>query len=209
MCTEQEPSIACRETECSKNHFEHFDVVEGEEPNMVTTKHAKIHFVHHKNDRIHGAVTLPVAPEVVEVLTMLEQAASFLTPICPTIWSSSFKEPYQKDYWSQIGKAALSLGVGSPCNARELRHEFSTHWRDFIDHAPSNVLQMLGTQLEAAAAFLMGNTPAAWDATYDDNMRTRAKERVLKLYPNFVEYVKSEHNKKKQVRMRNPHTTTS
>ena len=78
-----------------------------------------------------------------------------------------------------------------------------------MDHVPNSVLQMLGSQVEAAAAYLMGNTPAAWDAVYDDNMRTRAKDKGLKLYPKFVEYVQAEAAKKKQHRPRNPHTSTA
>jgi len=46
----------------------------------------------------------------------------------------------------------------------------------------------------------------AWDATYDDNVRSRAKERVLLLYPKFQEFVMAKASKRKQIRPRNPHT---
>ena len=199
------PPLTCSEDDCPKNHIIHHDdtVVEG--ATTTTTKCAKFHFVHHKNERRQGAVILPVAPKVVELLTLLEQASKYLAPQAPTLYFSSNKTPYSSDYWSQIGKRALSAG-GTPCTARDMRHEFSTSWRDFVDHVPNSVLQMLGSQVEAAAAFLMGNTPDAWDAVYDDNMRTRAKEKVLKLYPKFVEYVQAEAALKRQQRPRNPHT---
>lgn len=198
----------CRKVDCPKNHIEHYDEVVEDGDTTTTTKCAKLHFVHHKNERRQGAATLPVASEVVDVLTLLEQASRHLAPQAPTIFFSSNKSAYSSDYWSQIGKAALSVG-GTPCTARDMRHEFSTCWRDFVDHVPNSVLQMLGSQVEAAAAYLMGNTPAAWDAVYDDNMRTRAKDKVLKLYPKFVEYVQAEAAKKKQHRPRNPHTSTA
>ena len=131
----------------------------------IATKCAKLHFVHHKNERRQGAATLPVASEVVGVLTLLEQASRHLAPEAPTIFFSSNKSAYSSDYWSQIGKAALSVG-GTPCTARDMRHEFSTCWRDFVDHVPNSVLQMLGSQVEAAAAYLMGNTPAACECRF-------------------------------------------
>lgn len=200
--------LACSDEDCPKNHFEHYEQEVDTDGTISITKHAKIHFVHHKNERKAGPAIIPVAPEMVEVLIMLEQAAMHLAPNCPTIWSSSFKLPYGDEYWSTIGKGVLTDG-DTPCTARDMRHEFSTMWRNFIDYAPASVLQMLGNQVEAAAAYLMGNTTAAWDATYDDNIRTRAKDRVIKLYPKFVEYVKAEAAKKKQLRPRNPHTTTA
>ena len=201
-------ALWCRDEECPKNHFVHYEEVVEDGGTTTTTKCAKLNFVHHKNERRQGPAILPVAPEVVEVLTLLEQASKHVAPDAPTIFFSSNKAAYSSDYWSQIGKAALSEG-GTPCTARDMRHEFSTCWRDFVDHVPNSVLQMLGSQVEAAAAYLMGNTPAAWDAVYDDNMRTRAKDKVLKLYPKFVEYVQAEAAKKKQQRPRNPHTTTT
>ncbi|KAL4855398.1 hypothetical protein ACK3TF_003947 [Chlorella vulgaris] len=195
--------------DCPKNHIEHFEeVVEEGTTTTTTTMCARLHFVHHKNERRQGPAILPVAPEVVEVLTMLEQASRHLAPQAPTIFFSSNKTAYSSEYWSQIGRAALTVG-STPCTARDMRHEFSTSWRDFVDHVPNSVLQMLGSQVEAAAAYLMGNTPAAWDAVYDDNMRARAKEKVLKLYPKFVEYVLAEAARRRQQRPRNPHTSSA
>ena len=173
------------------------------------TKHAKIIFVHHKNQRKTGAAITPVANDMVGVLNLLEQASSHLAPNCPTIWFSiQKKKPYGDEYWSHVGMGVLTDGAIT-CTARDMRHEFATHWRNFVGQAPATVLQMLGQQMEAAAASLMGNTPSAWDATYDDDIMIRAKERVIKLYPKFVEYVKTEAAKKKQIRPRNPHNNTS
>ncbi|KAL4855767.1 hypothetical protein ACK3TF_003839 [Chlorella vulgaris] len=204
------PSLVdCRDEDCPKNHIEHVEeVVEEGTTTTTTTMCARLHFVHHKNERRQGPAILPVAPEVVEVLTMLEQASRHLAPQAPTIFFSSNKTAYSSEYWSQIGRAALTVG-STPCTARDMRHEFSTSWRDFVDHVPNSVLQMLGSQVEAAAAYLMGNTPAAWDAVYDDNMRARAKEKVLKLYPKFVEYVLAEAARRRQQRPRNPHTSSA
>ncbi|KAI3426834.1 hypothetical protein D9Q98_006781, partial [Chlorella vulgaris] len=194
--------------DCPKNHIEHFEEVVEEGTNTTTTMCARLHFVHHKNERRQGPAILPVAPEVVEVLTVLEQASRHLAPQAPTIFFSSTKTAYSSEYCSQIGKVALTVG-STPCTAMDMRHEFSTSWRDFVDHVPTSVLQMLGSQVEAAAAYLMGNTPSAWDAVYDDNLRTRAKEKVLKLYPTFVEYVLAEAAKRRQQRPRNPHTSSA
>lgn len=72
----------CRKVDCPKNHIEHYDEVVEDGDTTTTTKCAKLHFVHHKNERRQGAATLPVASEVVGVLTLLEQASRHLKILC-------------------------------------------------------------------------------------------------------------------------------
>lgn len=196
----------CSKEDCPKNHIQHYEVVvQNHDGSTTTTKGATFHFVHHKNERRLGPAIIPVAPETVEVLALLEQASKHLAPDCPTLWFNQTLDPYTTDYWSQAGAKALSMG-NTHCTARDMRHEFSTKWRDFMGSVTGQLLDIMATHLEGAAAFMMGNTSAAWDATYDDNIRSRAKERVLKLYPKFQEFVKREAAMQRQHRSRNPLT---
>lgn len=196
----------CSKVECPKNHFMHFEVVvENEDGTTTTTKGAKLHLEHHKNDRKHGPAIIPLPATMVEVVTLLEQASQHLAPDCPTMFHSQKGEPFSGPHISIAAKDVLSLG-STKCTATDMRHEFSTNWRDFMDSGNGQVVDMLTRHVEDAAAFMMGNSSAAWDATYDDNVRSRAKERVLLLYPKFQEFVMAEASKRKQIRPRNPHT---
>lgn len=196
----------CRKVACPKNHIVHFDVVvENEDGSTTTTKGAKLHLEHHKNERKQGPATIPLPSAMVDVVTLLEQASLYLAPRCPTLFFNEGGDPYSGPYISTAAKDVLSLG-NTKCTATDMRHEFTTSWRDFMDSASGQVVDMLARHVEGAAAYMMGNSSAAWDATYDDNMRSRAKERVLLLYPKFQEFVKAEAAKKRQVRPRNPHS---
>ena len=62
----------------------------------------------------------------------------------------------------------------------------------------------MGRLVEAAVAHMMGNTSAAWDATYDVGVRRRALERVLALWPSFKAWVQAEAAKQSQQVPRNP-----
>jgi len=198
--------IVCHKEECPKNHIQHYEiVVENEDGSTNTTKGAKLHLEHHKNERKHGVAIIPLPPPMVEVVTLLEKASMHLAPECPTLFFNQKGQPYSGPHISIAAKDVLSLG-SIKCNATDMRHEFSTNWRDFMDSASGQVVDMLARDVEGAAAYMMGNSSAAWDATYDDNMRSRAKERVLLLYPKFQEYVLAEASKRKQVRPRNPHS---
>ena len=196
----------CRKEECPKNHIVHYDVeVEEEDGTTTTIKGAKLHLEHHKNERKQGPAIIPLPPKMVEVVTMLEQASVFLAPECPTLFFNKAGNPHSGPHISIVAKDVLSIGT-LRCTATDMRHEFSTSWRDFMDCANGQVEDMLARHVEGAAAYMMGNSSAAWDATYDDNMRSRAKERVLILYPKFKEFVMAEASKRRQVRPRNPHS---
>jgi hypothetical protein len=196
----------CRKEECPKNHIEHFEVVvEGEDGSSTTTKGARLHLVHHKNGRKWGAGIMPLSAAMVEVVTLMEQASMHLAPDCPTLLFNHGGTSYSGPYISMAAKDVLSIGT-TKCTATDMRHEFSTNWRDFMDSSSGNLVDIMVSHVEGAAAYMMGNSSAAWDATYDDNMRSRAKERVLLLYPKFQEFVVAEARKRRQVRPRNPHS---
>lgn len=194
----------CRKDDCPKNHIVHFDVeMEDEDGTTTTIKGAKLHLEHHKNERKQGPAIIPLPSQMVEVVTLLEQASQHLAPDCPTLFFNQSGQPYSGPHISIDARGVLSIG-STKCTATDMRHEFSTSWRDFMDSASGQVEDMLARHVEGAAAYMMGNSSAAWDATYDDNMRSRAKERVLILYPKFKEFVMAEASKRRQVRPRNP-----
>ena len=158
---------------------------------------------HHKNDMKHGPVIIPLPTVMVEVVTLLEQASQHLAPNCPTLFHNPSGQPFSGPHISIAAKDVLSIG-STKCTATDMRQEFSTNRRDFMDSASGQVVDMLTRHVEDAAAFMMGNSSASWDATYDDNVWSRAKERVLLLYPKFQEFVVAQASKRKQIRPRNP-----
>lgn len=169
---------------------------------------AKVWFKHHKNERRDGTVCLLTTPELVPLLDMLEKAHAFLVepePMsrkCAAIFTNSYMKPHQSDAsFSMFCTKALSYG-GQKVTANAMRHAFSTSWRDFFDHTKG--IQLVTRELEDGAAHVMGNRPPSWDATYDNNKKTRAMAKAIKLYPNFIEWVKEQAKLKKQVVPRNP-----
>lgn len=48
-------------------------------------------------------------------------------------------------------------------------------------------------QLDAAAADLMLNSTAAWNATYDDSTRARGVQASLAMWPAFAAFVHEQH----------------
>lgn len=197
----------CRKPGCVKNHVEHYeeectDPLTGEK---TTTKAARLKCIHHKNERRDqgGVATLPCAPQLVLPLELLERAAKHIGPQCPTLFQSIHMQPYSEPYFSQVASAALSLG-SQHVTATDMRHEFCTAWRDFLDSIQVALLGLGSNLAEAAAASLMGNSPSSWDATYDDNRRLRAMDRIISMYPRFRQFVEAEHAKKKRQRPRNP-----
>lgn len=178
----------CRLRTCPKNHINFFSQVEsGHAPTM----HANLILIHYKGERKAGPATLLVAPGLVPTLLLLEKASNQLAPDSPSIFiNKQYHGLYSEAHWSMEVTACLST-CGHHITARAMRHAFSTNWRDFMDN-PKLSLDMATAQVEAAAAYYMGNTTAAWDATYDDNIRIRAKQRVLQLYPQFVAWVRAQ-----------------
>ena len=192
------PLVLCRKEDCPKNHIEHFEVVDGE----TITKGAKLHLVHHKNEKRDGTLVLSVTPGLVDTLEMMEKASKFLAPNCPTLlFLTGLKTPFTDSYFSTVCTGALSWD-GHKCTATDMRHEFSTLWRDFEDSQLGSSSQQ--QQLEVAAATHMGNRPASWDVAYDDKADSRAMERMLAKYPAFVAWVKAQHASKRQHRARDP-----
>lgn len=109
--------------------------------------------------------------------------------------------PYTEDtYFSNHCTKVLSIG-GHHCTATDMRHAFSTAWRDFLLVRGGGQVDQ---ELEAAAAALMGNKPASWDACYDDKARARPWTKMMALYPAFRAWVKAEHASKRQEQARDP-----
>ncbi len=72
--------------------------------------------------------------------------------------------------------SALSLG-STHITAREMRHEIPTKLRNY-GASDAGIKELLGNNLETAVAHMMGNTPASWDAAYDDHKLGRDQEKV-------------------------------
>ena len=198
------PPLVCSKEECPKNHIVHMEEDQvASDGTIITIQGAKLHLEHHKNERKQGPAIIPLPSSFVGVLSLMEKASKHLAPECPTLLCTQSGEPLSGPHMSIVAKRLLSNGK-TQCTATDMRHEFTTNWRDFMDSSSGQVESLLTGQVEGAASFMMGNSPAAWDATYDDNIRSRAKERVLKLYPKFQEFVKAEGQKRKQMRLRDP-----
>lgn len=193
--------MPCSKEDCLKNHIVHYDIKHG----STTTPMANIHIHHHKNERRDGGVVMPVAQGLVEPLAMLEKASTMLAPNCPTIFfKPSLKVPYSEEYFSMASTSALSFD-NLRCTATNMRHEFSTNWRDFQEAQATSNNQV--DMLEGAAATMMGNKPPSWDAAYDDKAASRPMQQVLATYPAFKAWVKSEAAAKKRCLPRNPHAS--
>ena len=207
-------AYACRGTKCPKNHIEHFtEVVTNPATGLNEhTKKATFIFIHHKNSSRQGKEELPASQQLVEPLALLEKAARVLgSASCPTLIIKK-KEghedqliPYHEldpTFSSTCTKLLSSAAMGT-INAVDVRHAFSTAWRNFQQ---SPVGQQYVTKLiEAAAAAMCGNTSAAWDATYDDEQKTRGMHQVLVLWPRFTAWVKASAALKRHNIPRNPH----
>lgn len=194
---------------CIKNHIEHFTLEEeGPDGTIIKTDMAKVWFKHHKNEGRDGTVCLLTTPGMVEVFGMLEKAHAHLVepePLsrkCPSLFTTTFMKPHQSDAsFSQACTKALSHG-GERVTSNAMRHAFSTNWRNFFEHTKG--IQLVTQELEDGAAHLMGNRPPSWDAAYDNNRKTRAMAKAIKLYPHYLDWVKEQAKMKKQVVPRNP-----
>jgi hypothetical protein len=58
-----------------------------------------------------------------------------------------------------------------------MRHETATKLRNW-GASDEGIKDLLGINLETAVAHMMGNTPASWDAAYDDFKLGRDQEKV-------------------------------
>lgn len=188
-----------RKEGCPKNHIIHLEE-EDHEGNI--TKTAKWHFVHHKNERRDGSLTLPMGLDMVEVVEMMEKASKYLAPDCPSLLCGfGTKRPFDDAPFSQFCTKVMSQDY-KHTTATQMRHAFSTLHRDW--QLSRGASQEAVDEEEVAAAALMGNRPASWDATYDERARVRPMERVLAGYPAFKAWVKAKHAHKKQQRPRDP-----
>jgi hypothetical protein len=172
----------------------------------TSTKQAQLVFYHHKNERRDrgGAATLPVAPEMVGPWELLEKATNWFAPDCPTLFCvPSSKQPYTEAYFSIGSCSILCLGE-ERVTANNMRHGFSTAWRNFMDNLQDSAWGGRLGVLEAAAATLMGNTSSSWDAAYDDDIRIRGLNKIVSLYPKFRQFVYSQHARQREQRARNP-----
>jgi len=193
-------TLSCREEDCVKNHIEHYEVVD--DATGTVTPMARIHLVHHKNGRRDGTAVLPVGGLLVEALALLERAAKVLAPDCPTIffrWGNL--QPYGMTHFPLACSKALAIGQHH-CTATDMRHEFSTAWRDW--EASKAGISQGPQQLEAAAATMMGNRPCSWNATYDDSAAGRPLQQVMAVYMEFCTWVEARHKNKRVQRERDP-----
>lgn len=200
----------CRKMDCPKNRVYHYEesTTSPDTGEVTTAKKAQLIFCHHKNERKDkgGPATLPVAPEMVEPWVLLEKATSWFAPTCPTLFCASNCQPFTEAYFSINSTRILSLGAVAENRvcANNMRHEFSTAWRNFMDNLQDSAWGGRLGVLEAAAATLMGNTSSSWDAAYDDDVKVRGLNKIISLYAKFREYVKTQHARQVQRRARNP-----
>lgn len=207
------PHTSCahphRDKLCPKNHIKHttMELIIPETEELEQTLQSQLELKHHKNSGRRGLDVVPMAQAMVEPLNQLEQAARVLAKSsnCPTLFFSKGPPPapYSEGYFSQVATGLLST-PRQHTTANALRHMFSTQFRNFRSSQVARQEQ-LEVELEEAAAALMGNSPPAWDATYDDAAQLRKKLKVLEEYPKFKEWVKAQAALHKQVKPRNPH----
>lgn len=138
---------------------------------------------------------------MVHLFECMEKAHQIIAPKCPTLFSTKYKEPFDKDTISQEAIYLLSLGDEHVC-ALDMRHEWITSYSDF--KASNNGLFVSGDTLDGAMASYLGNTPPTWAKAYDNKAHMRPMEEVVKLYAHFKVWVKEEARRAKGKRARNP-----
>lgn len=177
------PCVCCRDpTTCPKNRIEYIQDRKG--------CHAELVLVHFKNDTLKGEQHLPLSPKLRELIALVEQGRAATGG--DTLFCSMSGAPYKLDYFSTV-VGNLLVFDGKRLTPTDFRHLFSTAWRDFINSPNTWVVDQAVQQLEGAAAGLMLNSSAAWDATYDDSSINRSIHRVMAMWPKFVEFVKEQH----------------
>ena len=174
-------------TSCPTNHISYIKDRHG--------MHACLELVHFKNSKAKGRQSLPLAPQLIEVVVHLEQAAAFLNS--PTIFCQTCPKgpkppapiPYHDAYFSTVCTQAIAIPT---ITAVVLRHMFITLWRDFISHPHTNLHSLNAQQLEVAAANLMLNSTHAWDS-YDDSTRHRGTSTAMAMWPAFSSFAHEHH----------------
>lgn len=174
---------------------------------MVHGKHtAEMVLVHYKNDNLKGPQHVPLAPHLLEMLVLLEQAIHAIFPTSTTLFFMEDGKPYQLPYFSTVVGDYLTF-AGVRCTANHWRHVFTTLWRDFLACPTTKLLDYSVQQLEEGAAQLMLNSTEAWNAAYDDTDKVRAILHTMALWPQFQEYVHSMHDAKMSEKAWDPLTT--
>lgn len=150
---------------------------------------ADVQLVHYKNTATKGPQMLPISPQLLPLLTLLEKAAAAQHTPTSLLFCMTSGQPYQEAYFSTRCTIALSFG-DHHLAAKDYRHMFVTAWRDFVNTPHAKLAELNSVALEEAAANMMLNSTSAWDKAYDDTNRDRGMARVMALWPAFVEYVK-------------------
>ena len=178
-----------REGACPKNRIHYYKDRKGLKAEMV--------LVHFKNDAMKGPQHLPLAKANLQVAAMLEQASAQYKVLVQgvhvdTLFYMHDGTMYRGPYFSIVGGNILSFGA-ERCTANTFRHLFITAYRDFLASPTTQLLGLTTQQLEEAAAAMTLNSPAVWDAAYDDTNVSRGIHSCLSLWPKFVEFVHEQH----------------
>ena len=81
----------------------------------------------------------------------------------------------------------------------------TTCWRNF--KGSNTGLQVQAKEMEEVLAAMMGNSPAAWDSTYDDDCHVRDMRKIIKHYPAFKQWVQDGAALKRTVTAMDPHAS--
>lgn len=180
----------CRDpTKCQKNIIEHYKDRNG--------THADLKPIHFKYSKRKGPQCIPLAPGMVKLYGILEQAIASKGAKVPSTTTTLFHmkqtgQPYKAEYFSTYcGNQLVFKGKRLP--TRKLRHMFITGWRDFIHHPSTYLLREAVAQVEEATSGMMLNSRQAWDSTYDDSALDRSLFTTLVHWPKFQEFMKQQY----------------
>lgn len=186
----QDATLVSRDPiKCPKNIIDHYKDRKG--------NHADLKPTHFKYSKSKGPQCIPLAPGMVKMYGMLEQAIASKASKVPTTTTTFFYmkqtgQPYKPDYFSTYC-GNLLVFKGKRLTTRELRHIFITGWRDFIHHPSTYFVREAVAQVEEATAGMMLNSRKAWDSTYDDSTTDRSIFTAMAHWPKFQEFMKEQH----------------
>lgn len=152
----------------------------------------ELHLVHYKNEKTKGEMRLPLSNKLFTMLVHLEQGRASIFPDTKALFCKKRGGAYESGYFSTIVGDALTFD-GVRFGARGMRHFFATIWRDFIHTTSMHLLEHTIRELEAHASDLMQNSPASWDAAYDEALIVRGAQHSIALWPKFEEFVHAQH----------------
>lgn len=156
-----------------------------------------------QNEGKWGPMSLPLPPTMVELFEVMEKASHKLAPKCPTLFfTPSTKEPFtQGGHFTTHTTKLLSIHGKHVC-ALDMRHEFITCFEDFKGAKPE--LFTHGNTLVEAVARWIGNSTTTWAKAYDFKAHTRDMEEVMRVYPTFQAWMRSQARHAKSKRPRDP-----